>query len=86
MSVFKSRLFFAICLLYSNAIVGQVDVEKTDLVNIDGLGDLQMVFEPGLKIKNEEVRKTFQPSFIGLLNAVPLRGCFCKDTKYLLQK
>ncbi|WP_339902301.1 sialidase family protein [uncultured Cyclobacterium sp.] len=34
------------------------------IAKIDGLSDLQMVFEPGLKVGGLTVSKTFQPSFV----------------------
>jgi len=64
MIALKPQLIFAICLFYSYTIFGQNDIDKINLTNPDGLGDMQMVFEPGLRIHNEEVCKTFQPSCV----------------------
>ena len=30
----------------------------------DGISDLKMVFEPGMKVGKDQVRKTFQPSYV----------------------
>lgn len=37
---------------------------QSSLVSNEGIGDLQMVFEPGMKVGKDQVRKTFQPSFV----------------------
>jgi sialidase-1 len=38
--------------------------DLSSYVNDQGLGELKMVFEPGIKAKGLEVRKTFQPSYV----------------------
>lgn len=37
---------------------------QTNLVSNEGVSDLQLVFEPRLKVGKDIVRKTFQPSFV----------------------
>lgn len=50
--------------------------QNNSLVNKDGIGELTMVFEPGMMIgEKEKVRKTFQPSYIVTSKGTVLAFC-----------
>lgn len=65
----KSKCLFRL-LLYSIAfclscqLSGQVTHITSSFVNEKDIGDLNLVFKPGIKVNGLEVRKTFQPSFV----------------------
>jgi len=61
-------------------LFSQSGANQTGLVNDQGIGDLKMVFEPGLKIENLEVKKTFQPSFVVTSKGTLL--VFCQGRLY----
>ena len=60
-SVLVFAFLFVILIINGNA---QEDHIESGLVNDQGIGDLGMVFKPGMKIGDIEIRKTFQPSFV----------------------
>lgn len=64
MSNLLKTLLLAICLTFYCNSQAQTKTTQDDLVSSNGLSELKLVFEPGLKIGKEEVRKTFQPSFV----------------------
>jgi sialidase-1 len=53
---------FAICLAFQ--LSAQETHDISTYVSEHGLGELKMVFEPGIKVNDLEVRKTFQPSYV----------------------
>lgn len=55
----RGIFLFLICLTTYSMAIGQ-----KNLVSNEGVSDLQMVFEPGLKVGKDRVRKTFQPSYV----------------------
>lgn len=59
------RLVFLIfCLVIHSVSFGQKESVITSHISNEGIGDLKMVFEPGLKVSKYKVSKTFQPSFV----------------------
>lgn len=57
------KIWITIFLLYPFSLcVGQID-NSFSLVDDAGLGTIKMVFEPGIKVGDYKVSKTFQPSF-----------------------
>lgn len=63
------RIFFLIAIwIFSSNLCAQKEPMEIpflgDLVSDKGLSELKMVFEPGLKVGKDQVRKTFQPSYI----------------------
>jgi sialidase-1 len=75
MNVFHKILLLTLTVTYSINCVAQQNNYSTDLVENDGLGELKMVFEPGLILENEKVRKTFQPSFVVTSKGTLLAFC-----------
>lgn len=60
----KIKIWIAICILSPISFCfGQID-NNFSFVDDEGLGDMKMVFEPGLKVGKYKVSKTFQPSFV----------------------
>ena len=64
MNLFHKISFLILTVVYSINCVAQQNNYSSDLTNKNGLSDLIKVFEPGLLLENEKVRKTFQPSFV----------------------
>jgi sialidase-1 len=61
---FYLLLFFGFVIRPAGQLSGQETHNISSYVNEQGLGELKMVFEPGITVKGLEVRKTFQPSFV----------------------
>lgn len=61
-----SRLIYyvVITIVYSWFVNISFAQNISSIVSSDGLGDLKMVFEPGLEIGKYKVSKTFQPSYV----------------------
>lgn len=57
-------LLYSIVFCLSYQLSGQVTHNASSFVNEKDIGDLNLVFEPGIKVNGLEVRKTFQPSFV----------------------
>jgi len=64
MKVMRLPLYYLLLCLTSISISFGQEGELSDLISANGLGNMNMVFEPGLKIEKYKVKKTFQPSFV----------------------
>ena len=74
--VFLTFGFVLICGGFTRAIAADMADIPTDLVSVQGVSEMQMVFEPGFKVGSEIVAKTFQPSYV--LSAKGTLLVFCQ--------
>lgn len=71
----RIQRLFLYAILVSAYSLSFVQSISQPIVKEEGISDMQLVFEPGLKVGKVQVRKTFQPSFVVTSKGTLLAFC-----------